>query len=200
MTDNTLPQYRPATAPLPPLALAESRERAVKLLSDGYAYDRLSESEFEWRLGRLGSTESPAAVDALVADLLAPAPSYPPAPVSPGALHRRILAMMSNSRHTGVWTVPPNLDVAAVMSEVRLDLRHATLPPTCTIDVSAVMANVSIIVPPGLPVHFDVSALMGATRNDAIPTSFPTPGVPLITVKGFAFMSEVRVRVRDLGR
>jgi hypothetical protein len=199
MTENSL-QYRPPSAPLPPLALAESRERAVKLLSDGYAYDRLSESEFEWRLGRLGSTESPAAVDALVADLLAPAPSYPPVPVTPGSFHRRILAMMSNSRHTGPWTVPPQLDVAAVMSEVRIDLRYATIPAACTIDVSAIMANVSIIVPPGMPVHFDVSAFMGASRNDAVPTTYQTPGVPLITVKGFAFMAEVRVRVREVGR
>jgi hypothetical protein len=199
MTENSL-QNCPPSAPLPPLALAESRERAVKLLSDGYAYDRLSESEFEWRLGRLGSTESPAAVDALVADLLAPAPSYPPVPVTPGSFHRRILAMMSNSRHTGPWTVPPQLDVAAVMSEVRIDLRYATIPAACTIDVSAIMANVSIIVPPGMPVHFDVSAFMGASRNDAVPTTYQTPGVPLITVKGFAFMAEVRVRVREVGR
>jgi hypothetical protein len=199
MTENSL-QYRPPFAPLPPVSLEESRERAVKLLSDGYAYDRLTESEFEWRLGRLGSTESPAAVDALVADLLGPAPSYSPAPSTLGAFHRRIMAVMSNSRHAGPWTVPPQLDVAAVMSEVRIDLRHATIPAACTIDVSAFMANVSIIVPPGMPVHFDVSAIMATSRNDAVPTSYQTPGVPLITVKGFAFMAEVRVRVRELGR
>jgi hypothetical protein len=200
MTDHTLPQYRPASAPLPPVTLEESRERAVKLLSDGYAYDQLSESEFEWRLGRLGGMASPAAVDALVADLLAPARSRTPASLGPPASERRILAVMSNSRQTGVWTVPEKLDVVAVMSDVRLDLRHAVLPPVCTIDVGAVMANVSIVVPPGLPVHFDVGALMASTRNDANPTSFSTPGVPLITVKGFAFMAEVRVRVREIGR
>lgn len=178
----------------------QSRERAVKLLSDGYAFDRLSESEFEWRLGRLSSIESPAQVDALVADLLTRAPAHAPVLDAPPIPERRILAVMSNSRHTGVWLVPSVLDVAAVMSEVQLDLRYANIPAICTIDVGAVMANVTIIVPPGLPVHFDVSAIMGSTRNDAIAMSYSTPGVPLITVKGYAFMAEVRVKVRDLGR
>jgi hypothetical protein len=200
MADNYLPEYRPPAAPLPPLALQESRERAVKLLSDGYAYDRLSESEFEWRLGRLNGMESPAAVDALVADLLAAAPQN--AAVAGGRFvpERRMLTVMSNSHHTGVWMVPAKLDVAAVMSEVKLDLRYATIPATCTIDISAVMANVAIIVPPGMPVHFEVGAFMGSTRNDAAPAGYAFAGMPFITVKGYAFMAEVRVKVREMGR
>jgi hypothetical protein len=200
MADNSLPEYRPPAAPLPPLALDESRERAVKLLSDGYAYDRLTESEFEWRLGRLSAMASPAAVDALVADLLAAPGQGAPVLSRTDLPPQRILAIMSNSRRSGVWTVPEHLEVAAIMSEIKIDLRYATIPATCTIDVSAIMANVSITVPPGMPVHFHVGAMMASTRNDAEPTSAILGGMPLITVKGFAVMADVRVKVRAMGR
>lgn len=191
------------TAPipsLPSLPLPEARERAIQLLSDGYAYDRLSESEFEWRLERLGKSDSIAAIDALVADLV-----VPPAVDLQGASgmvsvsgdERRIFTLMSNSRHEGIWSMPRLLAVKAVMSEVRIDLRHAVLPSTCAITVNAIMANVKIIVPPELPIHFDVGAFMASTRNSAAPTRLSLPGVPHVSVSGFALMSEVRVVVRQ---
>ena len=195
MADAPFPLYRPPNLPLAPLALEESRERAVRLLSDAYAYDRLSESEFEWRLGRLGATQNAAAVDALVADLLSPAATNvglaAPLPTS-----RRLLAVMCSSRYAGDWIVPERLDVAAVMSEVRIDLRYATLPPACTIHIGATMANVAITVPPGMAVQFDVGAFMGTSRSDARTRGLGSGG-PLVTVTGFAFMAEVRVRVRE---
>ena len=57
----------PLAAPLRPAT--EARERAIALLTDGYAYDALTEAEFEWRLGELMRAESTAAIDALVSDL-----------------------------------------------------------------------------------------------------------------------------------
>ena len=184
--------------PLPTLPLPEARERAIQLLSDGYAYDRLSESEFEWRLERLGKSESIAAIDALVADLVAPpANLHASAGIVPlSGDERRIFSLMSNARHEGVWSVPGVLAVKAVMSEVRIDLRHAVLPSACAITVNAIMANVKIIVPPELPVHFDVGSFMASTRNSAAPTRLTLPGVPHVSVNGFALMSEVRVVVR----
>lgn len=190
-----LPSYRPAVAPLPPVDLEEARERAVRLLSDGYAYDQLSEAEFEWRVDRLNKSTSAAAIDALVADLLVPAASPAATPVAPEA-HGRLLALMSEASRVGVWTVPARLEVVAVMSQVRLDLRHAQLPPACTIELFGLMANVHVIVPPGLPVYLDVGAVMASTRNDAVSLAPPAAGVPCVIVRGAAMMSEVRVRVR----
>lgn len=192
-------QSGPFPPSLPPVALQEARERAVRLLSDGYAYDRLSEREFEWRLERLGATDSPASVDALVADLLAPVPAD-------GALlpltsdERRLFAFMSNSRHEGAWVVPPRITLTAIMSEVRIDLRHAALPASVSIDLYALMANVRILVVPGTPVLFDVEALMATTRSDAtfVPAQVGTPA--RITVRGHAMLSDVSVREREIGR
>jgi hypothetical protein len=108
----------------------------------------------------------------------------------------RIRGVMSDIRRDGVWRLPQHLRVSAVMSSVRLDLRQAVIPPGCVIEVRAIMANVSIIVPPSVPVDFDVSPFMGTARNDSsgAPASF---GAPVVHVRGSAFMSEVRVRMRD---
>jgi predicted membrane protein len=86
------------------------------------------------------------------------------------------------------------------MSEVKLDLRYAAIPAGCTISVSAIMANVSLIVPPGAAVDFDVTPVMAATRNDARDVGSPGYREPHLHVRGSALMSEVRVRVRALGR
>lgn len=190
------------------LAVEQARERAIRVLSDGYAYDALTEEEFEWRLGQLSLANSPAEVQALLADL--PAAGASPASTGyagvaytgsaydrfavPG--EERIRGIMSEVHRDGAWRLPQRLKVTAVMSNVRLDLRRAMIPPGCLIEVSAIMAAVSVIVPPGLPVQLDVSPVMGSVRNDS--TRIPAAaGAPLVRVRGSALMAEVRVRVRE---
>lgn len=205
MTDPMNRPYVPqgSTAPEPGGALADAlehaREHAIRVLSDGFAYDALTEDEFEWRLGQLSLANSPAEVQGLIADLPTPgttttAPAYP---TPPARSEERIRGLMSEVRREGTWRVPQRLKVSAIMSEVRLDLRQAVIPPGCTIEVRAVMANVTILVPPGLPVDFDVSPIMGSARNDSsyVPAAF---GAPLVHVRGRAFMAEVRVRMREM--
>ena len=181
-----------------------ARERAIRVLSDGYAYDALTEDEFEWRLGQLSHANTPSDVQALIADLPSagadgtPAAGRFPSPLASSATgEERVTGFMSEVRREGIWQLPTRLRVSAVMSSVRIDLRQAIIPPGCTIEVRAIMGNVSIIAPPGLPVQFDVTPVMGTARNDStrIPAAF---GAPLVRVTGRAVMAEVRVRVRDL--
>jgi hypothetical protein len=179
-------------------SLEQAREHAIRVLSDGYAYDALTEDEFEWRLGQLSGTHSPAEVQALIADLPSPsaaatslAYATTPAPVA-----ERIRGLMSDIKRDGAWRVPQQLRVKATMSSVRLDLREAIIPPGCTIDVRAIMSSVTIIVPPGLAVDFDVTPIMASTSNDSA-RSAPAFGAQQIRVRGNAFMAEVQVRRRD---
>ena len=197
----------PSAAPEPGSALAiaveQAREHAIRVLSDGYAYDTLTEDEFEWRLGQLSLANSPVEVQALIADL----PGGSGAPVAsahtggayagvPAPARERISGIMSEVRRDGAWRLPQRLKVSAVMSNVRLDLRQAVIPSGCVIEVRAIMASVSIVVPPGLPVEFDVSPFMGAARNDSSRMA-PAFGAPVVRVMGSAVMAEVRVRVRE---
>jgi hypothetical protein len=183
--------------------LDEARERAIRLLTDGFAYDVITVDEFEWRLGQLGHADSARAIDALVADLGTPGQPAPVVPRPTAALapaDGRILGIMSAIRREGPWRVPQRLGVKAVMSEIRIDLRYAVVPPGCTIDISAVMANVQVIVPPGMIVDFDVGSFMATTRNDVRAQGFDVYQQPHVRIRGSAVMAEVRVRVKDLSR
>jgi hypothetical protein len=203
MTDYRTPYSPPALAGTQsPLSVDQARERAIHLLTDGYAYDVITEEEFEWRLAQMSHADSPHAIDALVADLVVRPPvsagaTLPYSPVFEP--EGRILGIMSETRRLGPWRVPQRLRVKGIMSDVKIDLRYAVLPPACTIDVTAIMANVSFIVPPGMVVAFDVMSIMASANNGAraAATGYTLPHV---RIHGSAFMSEVRVRVRELGR
>lgn len=204
MTEHT--PYAPMPSPRPTqpsLSLEGARERAIRLLTDGYAYDVISEGEFEWRLGQLSRAATPSAVDALVSDLAVPLVASPSGQVRPASLvpaSGRIVAVMSDTRRDGPWRVPQHLRILAVMSSVRIDLRYAVIPPACMIEVSGIMSNVTFIAPPGMLVDFDVSPFMGAARNDAIGLGPASYHMPQVTIRGTSIMSEVRVRLRALGR
>ena len=198
MTD--FPSPLPA-APLPVHAtsLDEARERAIRLLTDGFAYDVITVEEFEWRLGQLSRADSPRAVDALVTDLGTPAhPDARRESMANVEPEGRILGIMSETRRQGPWRVPRRLVVKAVMSDVKIDLRYAVIPPECMIDVTAIMANVSIIVTPGMIVDFDVTPIMASAGNATRAMGTSIHALPRVRIRGTAIMAEVKVKVREL--
>ena len=185
---------------LPDHAGDETRERAIRILTDAYAYDVISDTEFERRLELLGKATGTPGIDAVVADLPREGslarrrPDYGPLAPSEG----RISGLMSEIRRTGPWRVPERLSVRAIMCDMKLDLRYAALPARCEIDVTAVMAAVAIIVAPGTLVDFNVDPIMGAAGSGA-DDFFRDPGSAHLRVRGKAVMAEVRVKVRRLG-
>jgi hypothetical protein len=185
-----------------PLSPAEedSRERAIRLLTDAYAYDEITEFEFERRLARLSAAATPQMMNSAVADLAQrtglvrdPMPGYLPVP-----REGRIVGFMSETRRKGPWRVPQRLLIRATMSDVKIDLRYAAIPPGCEIEVRALMSSVAIIVPPGLSVAFHIDPFLGAAGSDADDSMLS--GQSHVSVTGSCFMAEVRVRVRALGR
>jgi hypothetical protein len=181
------------------------RDRAVQLLTDRYADETLGEVEFERRLALLKVASTPAEFDSLVADLEVPAPGRFPdrLPAStPMALAEipdeagSMFALMSESRRRGPWVVPRNFEVRAIMSDVKIDLREAVVAPGTTINVTAVMAAVKIVVPPEMSVVFEASAFMGSAVSRATPGDPYVLNERTIRVTGFAMMAEVKVVVR----
>ncbi len=211
----------PAASPADRAALEAARERAIRLLTDRFADDTLTVDEFEARLDRMYQASVPADLDALTADLVgaaavAGAPRTPggataaiaraasgarayPVPGETPAL-RRIFALMSEQKKTGRWIVPRRLDVRAIMSDLFIDLRDAALPPEfCEIDLTAVMSNVKLLVPPGIVVEGLLTSVMASVGNDAEDDGrLPTSAVR-VRLTGMALMAEVRVRVAPPG-
>ena len=190
-----------AAGPLRAQAADEARERAIRLLTDAYAYDAITDIEFERLLGQLGLAATRDTIDAVVADLpTAPYASREtlPADAMPVGSEGSITGFMSETRRKGPWRVPQHLTVRAVMCDMQIDLRYAAIPGNCSIHVTAIMSSVALVVPPGLAVDFNIDPILGAAGS-AADAGFPG-GIAHVHVRGIAIMSDVRVRVRQLGR
>lgn len=188
----------------PPIALASARERAIELLSTHFANDRLTIDELDRRLERAYAATSLGELDALTADLPGDAralatfgPAAAPADYEPAADYGRIVAVLSETRRGGLWAVPRRLDVRATMSNLTLDLRSALLAPGVTeIRLSAVMASVQIILPPGVRVLDRVRAFMASVADDSYGALTDDPSVPALRLTGRAVMADVRIHTR----
>lgn len=182
------------------------RDRAVQLLTDRYADETVGEAEFERRLALLSAASSPAEFEELVADLQASAPGLFPDPfVGAGQSSALVaipeeagsmFAMMNESRRRGPWVVPRKFKLRAIMSDVKIDLREAVVGAGTTIDVTAVMAAVKIVVPPEMSVVFDATGFMGSAVSRATAGDPYAVDARTIRVTGFAMMAELKVVVR----
>lgn len=125
-------------------------------------------------------------------------PSAREAEMQPVPEERRILAIFGEARRKGRWLVPRLLRCRAYFGDVKVDLRDNSIPQDFTFDVGAFAAGVTLIVPPGVDVAFDVFAMMGTAKSEA---DEPSHGArtPWIRVTGSVFMGEVKVIVRERG-
>jgi hypothetical protein len=183
-----------------PVSVEDARERAIRVLTDAYAYDAITEGEFEWRLGELMRASSASAFDTIVADLMAASRGLTRIQERAAMSEGRITGFMSDTRRRGAWRVPERLEIRAVMCAMKIDLRYAVIPENCVINLKATMANVQIIVAPGTSVGFDVNPMLGAAKCDARDFQLPHRGAPDVRMVGSALLSEVRVRVKPLSR
>jgi hypothetical protein len=202
--------------PLPPPQLARAREQKITELSTYFANDDLSLDDLERRIERVYKAVSIADLESITADLRPSAPLVDPRARSRGSdmlpLHEapgvpahidvprsRLVAFMSSTRRVGRWAVPRDLRFIALMSDSRLDLTNAALPVggVVNIDVTAIMASVRIIVPPGMRVINEMHSVMADVGSSADELDSGIGGhAPVIRLTGTAFMAEMKVKVR----
>ena len=111
---------------------------------------------------------------------------------------RRILAMAGEVRRVGQWLVPQLLRVRAFLGEVKVDLRGNEIPEGFTLDARAYGSRVTLIVPPGVRVLFDVFSFMGNAISQAHEPTQSDAASPVVCVRGSAYLGEIRVLVREL--
>src|SRR5690606_27068794 len=94
-----------------------------------------------------------------------PAPADIGRPPSATA-EKRILSILSEVKKSGEWEVARYVRAVSLLGSLELDFREARiLPGFTTIEVSATLAEVRIIVPPGLNVEFNGNAILGEFTN-----------------------------------
>jgi hypothetical protein len=189
---------------LAPRATTEARDRVIAILSDAFARGTLDVDEYERRVTVAHRSDVLGEVEALVADLPAPAAPVPapaaPRSVVPPALVRPsglVLSIMGGTERNGTWTVPRTLNVLSLMGGTRLDLREARLPAgVIEVRVAAMMGGVQIIVPPQLAVEASGAAIMGGFQHVERAPAEPDPAAPLLRVTGLALMGGVHIEMR----
>lgn len=187
-----------------PVPLAAARERAIELLSEHFANDRLTMDELDHRLERAYAATSVAELNALTSDLPDERPAMAPtqavtrsADLDRAGESGRIVAILSETKRGGLWSVPADVRVTAAMSNLTLDLRSARLSAGITdLNLNAVMASVQIILPPGVRVVESVRAFMASVTDDSYSALASDPSIPIIRLTGRAVMAEVKVRTK----
>ncbi|MEO7087086.1 MAG: LiaF domain-containing protein [Gemmatimonadaceae bacterium] len=201
-------------ADLPIPALSRAREQKISELSTHFANDDLTLEDLEKRIEQVYKAANVTELEAITADLH-PAPVSPDqqgradrgsfgASQSPAPLYQRarerVLAIMSSTRRVGRWAVPQELDVLAVMSDTKIDMTNALLPPgVIDVNVRAVMCAFKLIVPPNVQVVNEMHSFMADVRSKA--DGFSPSGLParanasIIRLTGLALMAEVKVIV-----
>lgn len=185
-----------------------ARDKVVESLGEHFAHDRLTMDEYERRVREAYRAPSAEALAELTRDLggQVPATSSPasrPAPqvetqLEPRPTRKRFLALMSGVVRRGRWDVPAQMRVTAVMGGVELDMREATLTaPVTEIDVLAVMGAVEIIVPRGVRLESDGTAVLGGFEDQLHEPATGDPNAPVIRVRGLAIMGSVEAKVAE---
>ncbi|GAT66075.1 hypothetical protein PS9374_01719 [Planomonospora sphaerica] len=176
----------------------DEREAVVERLRVASVEGRLTLGELTERTEAAYSAVTQAELAVITSDLppagQAPAPAHAPAPAGKGGRARRwFVAVMGDSKRRGKWRIDGELGAVAVMGDVVLDLRDAEVR-TGVVDIAAtaVMGDVKVIVPDGVDVELEGIAIMGDKRVDVLEAP-PGTNVPLIRVKAFALMGDVKV-------
>jgi hypothetical protein len=167
------------------------RDRVLDVLREACAEGRLTPEEYGERASRALAARTLGELVPLTSDLPVIAGAVGPLPPMQD---KPIIAIMSEETRAGRWAVPAQLRCIAVMGGVKLDLTEAvpTVRETHLTCVS-VMGEVSVVVPEGVDVRLDGTAIMGEKTAKKLRTP-PVAGAPIVHVHAFAVMGTVEVK------
>jgi Domain of unknown function (DUF1707)/Cell wall-active antibiotics response 4TMS YvqF len=175
------PDYRASDA---------DRDRILEVLREACAEGRLTTEEYEERAALALSARTVGELRPLTADLPVVGPIGPMPPVQ----DKPVIAILSEDSRSGRWAVPSQLRAVAVMGSVKLDLTDAV--PTARethLSCVSVMGEITIVVPEGVDVRMDGTAIMGERSAKRLKAP-PVAGAPLVYVHAFVVMGNVHVK------
>lgn len=213
------------TAPTNLIALRDGKRQAEALITARYAEGLIDDLELERRLELVQEAKTMPALENLIVDLVEPgtAPSTALAirndRPQTGALadtkpalralmrpediplERQFTALFSSVEQNGRWTPARINKVVDVFGEATLDLREAMLGPGPTIiDVTCVMASLTLLVPPGLAVRIEASVTAASVERDQNIVEVPhTPDEPILVIQGFLLFASLEIHDRMPG-
>ncbi len=184
-------------------SLDDARRKAVDILSEQFAHDRLSLEEFEELVSRVQEAGALSGIQAVV-DRLQPAPAREGRPSgqaygeqAPQRDTDSAVAVLGETKRTGHWVPARKTKVVATLGSVELDLRDAGLGPgEFDFDVKAILGSVEIIAPEGLQVECGGSAILGSVDPGRPTPAAPGVDRPIVRLNCMAVLGEVEVDFR----
>jgi hypothetical protein len=203
-----------------PRTTEEYRHAALDAVLTAYVHDKLTLQDYENRVDAIQKATTQDTIRVQVSDLplsFAPLDSARPVATRDQAAGQEkptfALCIMGERKLTGDWLKGRGVISMTVMGETRIDLRNTMLPPgILKIQAFAVMGEIDIHVPKGVPVRMNVVPFMGEAhmhrsaveRNDAdrhssiADTTGAAPGSPgvsvTIEISGLALMGSINVK------
>jgi len=188
------------------------RDRVADVLREAMAEGRLTPEEHADRIDQVYRARTLGELGPITADLpaagrshdLVPRPPVP-APYAPQVRSAPpAIAVFSEVKRTGRWTVPATTRAWAVFGAVRIDLTQAVLSqPEVTIRAFSVFGSINVDVPEGMDVQGGGTAVFGV-RNMPEETgehgAGGDPAVPggaqrtVLHVGGFTLFGDCNVR------
>jgi hypothetical protein len=185
------------------VALRDRREAAIQQCADSFAADLLTIEQFDDRVAKLHSATTLPEIEALVADL--PAPATPakstalvPLSVEPSLspTKKRFRAWFGSVERSGAWVVPDELAVSAVFGNTVIDFREARFSAQrIVLHANVVFGNLEIIVPPQLAVEADGSSIFGSIESHG-GGAVADPERPLRHITGTVVFGNIEITTR----
>ncbi|TXT49946.1 MAG: hypothetical protein FD137_525 [Spirochaetes bacterium] len=204
--------------------IEDRRDYALDALTTAYANGHIVLEDYEFRASALQKARSFADIDAQTLDLPRSVFSAPPPPLSSSKNTRRqnlqppaqsaprgtyavesrsgspefSLCIMGDRKLAGDWLNADQATSLTLMGSTTLDLRDTALPPgRLKIDALAIMGELKIIVPPGLPVKMTAFPFMGEANVHRSVERRIVRGRPYLEVSGIALMGSIVVKAQD---
>ena len=197
---------RPANDPALLRVSDADRHRVAEILREAAGEGRLDLEELDERLEAAYAARIYADLAPLTRDLPVhrdqPALARPAvaSPVVPGPAYERHIAIMSGVDRKGLWVVPQQMTVLALMGGASLDMRQAQFAAReVVITVNAFMGGAEIIVNPHTHVVVEGTGIMGGYSgpSERTPAELDESS-PTVRVRGIAVFGGVSVERRPM--
>ena len=181
----------------------EDRHQVAEVLRKAAGEGRIDLDELDQRLEAAYAAKTYGELVPLTVDLPAHAgrpvtprtEQYRPVPAA-GPAHVSSLAIMSECKRVGAWTVDGTHNAFALMGSVVLDLRQASFAQhEVVINANAVMGEVKVLVDAATTVIVEGTGVMGeySEQRPRVPFA-PTDDSPVVRLRGFSLMGSVHVQ------
>ncbi|WP_063628043.1 DUF1707 SHOCT-like domain-containing protein [Actinospica robiniae] len=180
------------------------RDHVAKLLGQAFAEGRLSAEEHAERTDGVYAAKTLGELRPYLADL--PVAFSPPSagaapsargemPPAVGGLTDSVVAVFGEQKRRGRWLVRSGLEAKAIFGSVELDLTEAVLEQReMTITATSIFGEVKLIVPEGVMVVNEGTAILGE-RNMNLSQDQPyTAETPIVHVRGLSLFGNVEAK------